>query len=124
MANALNWFEIPAANFERATKFYSKIFQIEMPVNNMGGINMAFFPGDGMKGEVSGAVCFGEMYQPSDSGTMVYLNGGADLAKVLGRVEGAGGKVVVPKTKINDEVGYFAIFMDSEGNRVALHSMG
>ncbi len=124
MANAVNWFEIPAANFERAVKFYSDIFQIEMPTNEMNGTMMGFFPGDGMKGEVSGAVCAGEWYQPSDSGTIVYLNGGDDLGNILSRVDGAGGKTVVPKTKITDEIGYFAIFVDSEGNRVALHSMG
>ncbi|MEJ2634571.1 MAG: VOC family protein [Calditrichia bacterium] len=71
---------------------------------------------------VSGAIVKGEGYIPSDRGTLVYLNGGNDLNVYLSRVEKAGGKVVVPKTRINDDIGYFALFMDTEGNKVAFHS--
>ncbi len=63
-------------------------------------------------------------YRPSATGTVVYLNAGADLALPLGRVETSGGKVITPKTKISDEAGYYALFLDTEGNRVGLHSMG
>ncbi|MEO0470636.1 MAG: VOC family protein, partial [Bacteroidota bacterium] len=55
-------------------------------------------------------------------GTIPYLNGGEDLSTILGRVEAAGGTVTMPKTKINDEAGFMAFFLDSEGNRIALHS--
>lgn len=120
MANAINWFEIPAANFDRAVKFYSSVFEAEMPINEVMGTKMAFFPAE-MPG-VGGAVCKGEGYVPSAEGAMVYLNGGEDLSKPLGKVEGAGGKVVLPKTKISDEIGFMAIIMDPEGNKVAFHS--
>ena len=120
--NALNWFEIPVADFERAQGFYEKIFDFEMPVHEMGPMMMGFLPHDSEAGGVGGAICGGEGYSPSQSGTMVYLNGGSDLDTVLGRVEGAGGSVAAPKTLIAEDVGYFATFNDSEGNRVALHS--
>ena len=120
MANAINWFEIPAVNFDRAKQFYSEVLDAELPVNEMMGVQMAFFPTE--QGSVSGAVCCGEGYTPSAEGAKIYLNGGEDLNTPLSRVEKAGGKVVMPKTKISDEIGYFAIFMDTEGNQVSFHS--
>ena len=122
MANAINWFEIPAANLDRAAKFYGTVLGAELPRQEIMGTQMAFLPGDSMKGDVSGAVCQGDGYKPSGGGAVIYLNGGEDLSKPLSRVEKAGGKVLVSKTKISDEIGYFAMFTDSEGNRVAFHS--
>lgn len=120
MANVINWFEIPATDFDRAKKFYSEVLEGEMHINECMGVKMAFFPmeGDG----VGGAICTGEGYTPSASGAKVYLSGGEDLSASLARVEKAGGKVVMPKTKISDEVGYMAFFIDTEGNNVAFHS--
>ena len=122
MANAINWFEIPATNFQRAKDFYSKIFNVEMPVQNIMDNQMAFLPAAQDGTSVGGAICSGEGYVPSATGTLPYLNGGEDLTGVLGRVNDAGGNVVLPKTKISDEIGFMAIFMDTEGNRIALHS--
>lgn len=119
--NAVTWFEIPAADFARAKKFYETVFNIEMPAQNMMGYDMAFFAAD--KGGVSGSIIAGEVCVPSPTGTMVYLNGGPDLNEPLGRVEAAGGKILQPKTLITPEVGYMAVFLDSENNRVALHSL-
>lgn len=120
MANAINWFEIPATNFERATTFYSAIFKAEFAVQNMMGTQMAFFPTT--DGGVGGAICHGENHQPSAEGTLPYLNGGENLSEVLDRVEVAGGQVVMPKTQISEEIGYMAFFLDTEGNKIALHS--
>lgn len=122
MANAINWFEIPAANFERASKFYSQILDGELHYQEVMGTRMGFLP-NGQDG-VGGAICSGEGYEPTEKGVMVYLNGGDDLSQPLARVEKAGGKIVLPKTKISDEIGYMAIFFDTEGNRVAFHSRG
>lgn len=120
MANVINWFEIPAENFDRAVKFYSNVLDGEISSQEMMGIKMGFLP---MEGEgVGGAVCSGEGYKPSMEGATLYLNGGEDLSTPLGRVESAGGKVLMPKTKISDEIGYMAFFVDSEGNKVAFHS--
>lgn len=121
MANAVNWFEIPATNFDRAAKFYGAVLDAEIHSQELMGTRMGFLPAES---GVGGAICKGDAYKPSTEGTMVYLNGGQDLSAPLGRVEKAGGSVVVPKTKISDEIGFFAIFTDTEGNRVALHSPG
>ena len=120
MANVINWFEIPASNLDRAASFYEKVLGGTCHRETMGELDMAFLP---MQGEgVGGALVKGESYVPTASGSMVYLNGGDDLSEPLGRVEAAGGKVLLPKTKITDEIGYMGLFIDSEGNRVAFHS--
>ena len=122
MKSAINWFEIPATNFDRAVRFYSEIYAIDMPTRDMGHISMGFFqhePGAG----TGGAVVCGDGCIPSQSGSKLYLNGGSDLNTVLNRVEDAGGTVVVGKKEISPEIGYFAIFVDTEGNRIYLHSM-
>lgn len=119
---AINWFEIPATDFERAIHFYSEIFAYEIPTRDMGPLRMGFFqhePGAG----TGGAIVHGEGCVPSQNGSKVYLNGGNDLLVVLDRVESAGGTVIMGKTQITPEIGYFAIFSDTEGNHVYLHSM-
>lgn len=121
MQNWINWFEIPASNFSRAVKFYEDIFSIGLEPVEMFGSQMGLFPSDGRN--VSGAVVKSEQHQVSGQGVLAYLNGGDNLDIVLGRVEAAGGKILVPKTQISPDMGYFAIFADTEGNTLALHSM-
>jgi hypothetical protein len=121
MTNAINWFEIPVTDFKRAKKFYETILGaeiIEMPFPN-GRYGM--LPSD-MQNGVGGGLAQGEGFEPSDKGTVVYLNGGDDLSVSLSRVEQAGGKIILPKTSIGEN-GFMAHFLDTEGNRVALHSM-
>jgi predicted enzyme related to lactoylglutathione lyase len=121
--NAVNWFEIPVADFKRAKEFYSKIYDFEMPEMVMGDITMGFLLHDQEKGGIGGAIAHGLNYVPSKQGAKVYLNGGNDLQVVLEKVEGAGGKIIFPKTQITPELGYFAIIEDTEGNHVSLHSV-
>ncbi len=121
MANIINWFEIPATDFDRAVKFYSEVLGGEIQQQEMMGTKMGFLPMEG-EGGVGGAICAGENYKPSSDGAKLYLNGGEDLSLQLSRVEAAGGKVIMPKTKITDEIGYMAFFIDTEGNNVAFHS--
>lgn len=121
MANAINWFEIPATDHDRAVKFYGTVLGSDLQPMDMMGTKMAFLPVEG-EGAVGGSICSGEGYKPSAEGAVIYLNGGEDLSTPLSRVENAGGKVVMPKTKISDEIGYMAFFMDSEGNKMAFHS--
>jgi len=121
--NALNWFEIPVVDFDRARHFYNTIFDCEMPENVMNGHRMGFFVYDFKNGGIGGAIVAGDDYCPGEKGSLIYLNAGDDLQTVLDRIEAAGGKILQPKTKINDDIGYFAFFRDTEGNRVALHSM-
>jgi uncharacterized protein len=118
--NVAVWFEIPAADFERAVGFYEKVFAARLRRDAFGAAKMAIFPYEAPA--VSGAVMAGDGYRPGE-GSVVYLSAGGDLAGPLSRVKGAGGSVAVPKTALPDGMGYFAQFIDSEGNRVGLHSM-
>jgi predicted enzyme related to lactoylglutathione lyase len=120
--NTLNWFEIPVVSFERAKKFYETIFDCEMHEQQMGPYRMGFFPSEPGNGKLSGSIIHGEGYKPGADGPIVYFNGNPNLQTALDKVENAGGKVILPKTEITPEIGYFAMFLDTEGNRVALHS--
>jgi uncharacterized protein len=120
--NALNWFEISVTDFLRAKKFYETIFDIKMNVSDFPMMKMASFIADDMTGKVSGALVQSDMHKPSVDGALIYLNGNPDLEIALGKVSVAGGKVLLPKTFVNENVGYMALFLDTEGNRVALHS--
>jgi len=120
--NALNWFEISVADISRAKKFYETIFGIELQHQEMMGMQMAFFPSEDMNGKVSGGLVQGPMHKPSAEGAKIYLNGNPDLSNALSKIETAGGKVLMPKTKISDDIGFMAFFADTEGNTVALHS--
>lgn len=115
----VSWFEIPAIDFQQAVNFYQTIFGITLQQNITETNAMAFFPATNGAG---GAVVSGPGYVPSDSGPLVYLNGGNNLSKVLDKVEKAGGRIIMNKTLISKEAGYFAIFIDSQGNKLALHS--
>ena len=119
--NILNWFEISVNDMARAKKFYEEVFSIAMEDSDMMGLKMAFFPFD-MTGKVSGGLVQGPYHKPSMDGAKIYLNGNPDLDVALGKIEKAGGQVTMPKTKISDDVGYMAFFVDTEGNAVALHS--
>lgn len=119
ITNYISWFEIPAVNFQQAVNFYNHIYGIEMEQNFNGNLAMAFFPA---KNGIGGAIVAGPDSTPCDTGTLLYLNGGKDLNHILSKVEEAGGRIVMPKTLINVEHGFFAIFIDSEGNKLALHS--
>ena len=120
--NSLNWFEIPAVDIKRAKKFYQDIFKIKMDEMEMMGMQMAFFPWKDGSGKANGRLCKSKMHKPSKTGgAVVYLNANPDLSTVLKRVEKAGGQVTMPKTAIGGN-GFMAFFIDSEGNRMGLHS--
>lgn len=121
-SNSLNWFEIPATDINRAKTFYETIFGIEMPVNDMMGMTMAFFPQDQGNGKASGCLCKSDMHKPSMDGAVIYLNANPAMDNVLERIPAAGGSVLMPKTHIDENIGYMAFFTDTEGNKVALHS--
>lgn len=117
--NFVTWFEIPAYNHYRSVAFYNYIFGIEITTVELNGFAMGFFPAEG---GIGGAIVTGPGCIPSEIGPLIYLNGGDDLNYSLARVNEAGGRVVMEKTFISETAGYFALFIDSEGNRLALHS--
>ena len=124
MRNTMYWVEIPAKNFDRAKKFYETIFDVTMNLVPMPRGKYATFPLD-MEGQgAGGAIVEGDGYEPSGKGAIIYMDRGDDLSLPLSKVEGAGGKIILPKTKngANGEFGFIAHFIDSEGNRMGLHS--
>jgi len=121
MKRVINWFEIPAADFERAVTFYEKVFATRLRREEMSGMELGVFPYEAPG--PSGAVCKMPQLQPGANGTLVYLDAGHDVAPVLARVQANGGKVVLDKTLISDDIGYIGVFIDSEGNRVGVHAV-
>lgn len=122
--HAISWFEIPTVDLERATNFYEKIFDIKMIPMDTPNIRMRLFPIENSS-NVGGSLVFNkDFYKPSQTeGPLIYLNGNPDVQIILDKVESAGGKVLVPKTQISPEYGFMAVMLDTEGNRVALHSI-
>ena len=125
MDNAISWFEIPATDIDRAQKFYEAVFNIQMQALDFQGIKMRMFPIDDPMAGIGGAVVDTDgFHKPSATdGPLIYLNGNPDVQLFLDRVEAAGGKVLTPKTTISDEYGDMAVFLDTEGNRIALHNI-
>jgi predicted enzyme related to lactoylglutathione lyase len=120
MKRVINWFEIPAVDLERAVTFYEKVFVKTLRREEMNGIKMGVFPYD--MPDPSGAVVKMPELQPGPNGTVIYLDASPDVAPVLARVEANGGKVVLGKTLISDDIGHIGLFIDSEGNRVGVHA--
>ncbi len=122
MNNVITWFDIPTADFERGIRFYEAVLGVTLHRQSMGSMQMAVFPCAGNAGVSGALVHMAGGQNPGGNGCVVYFNGGEDLDVPLARVEAAGGAVIVAKTLIRPEIGYFAIFRDSEGNNVGLHS--
>ncbi len=125
MKSAISWFEIPANNLERATAFYQTIFNCTLVPVDMPNIKMRMFPLTDIENGIGGAVVdSGGFHKPSATdGPLIYLNANPDVQLILNKVEAAGGTIVVPKTAISDAFGYMAILLDTEGNRIGLHSI-
>lgn len=122
--NVVGWFEIPVADLDRAIRFYETVFGFTLDRQQVGSADMAWFPFMETGMGSPGALIFQpENYKPSDQGTLVYFTAfSGDLANELGKVEKAGGKVQVPKTEISPDIGFMGVFIDTEGNRIAMHS--
>jgi len=119
--DALNWFEIAVADMPRAKGFYETILGTTLFEMSMLGSQMAMFPSD-MANGVGGSLTLMEGMNPGVGGTLVYLNVEGELDDVISRIEPAGGKILRPRFAIGEH-GFIAIFMDTEGNAVGLHSL-
>lgn len=120
--NVVVWFELPATNFPRAVTFYEKLFNVALKQEKMGPNEMAVFPYD-QADAISGCVISGSGYAPGKDGAVIYLNAEAGVAAVLAKVVDVGGKVLLGKTALPPGMGFFAHILDTEGNRVGLHSL-
>jgi predicted enzyme related to lactoylglutathione lyase len=120
--NSLNWFEIPAVEIARSQKFYETIFDIKMETMEMGESVMAFFPWTPSSGKATGAVVQSTQHKPSMEGSIIYLNANPSMDNVMTRIEVAGGKVLMPKMNIGEH-GNIAFILDTEGNKIGIHSV-
>jgi len=120
--NMVGWFEIPVTEMDRAKTFYNKVFNVDIQLEDFGGVLMGWFPFvDGKKG-ASGSLVQNRAYIPDEKkGVLIYFSS-VDVNDELSRVQAAGGKIIQPKTMISKDIGYMGLFIDSEGNRIALHS--
>ena len=118
MNTIINWFEIPAQDLERATAFYEAVFTAKFHRESIPGMEMAIFPHD--KPNPGGALLKADAFKPSAQGSVVYLHA-SDLTTMLERVAKAGGECVFGPQVLPDDIGTFALILDSEGNRVGLH---
>lgn len=120
-SNALNWFEIATLDIEASKKFYEAVFGTQMePVTEMGGYMMSFFPAGETK--VGGALIQGPHRNPGTDGTLVYLNANPSLQAAFDRIVPNGGKVLMEPMEISPEIGWMAVFVDNQGNAVAMHA--
>jgi len=120
MKSHISIFEIPATDISRAVDFYQAILDIPIEKMEMPGMEMGIFPYEEQM--VTGVIMKGEGYKPSAEGVTLYLNGGDNLQNILDKVEENGGEIIVPKTAHADDSGFFALFLDTEGNKLGLHS--
>lgn len=125
MQSAISWFEIPSKDLDRATKFYETILGVSLIPMDMPNIKMRMFPIDDPMTGIGGAVVHSDgFFVPSKTdGPLIYLNGNPDVQQVLDKVQAAGGSIMVPKTEISPEYGFMAVIIDTEGNRIGLHSI-
>ncbi|PHN92896.1 glyoxalase [Maribacter sp. 6B07] len=120
MKSFISIFEIPATDITRAVNFYQAILDIEIEKMEFPEMQMGIFPYENQM--VTGVIMKAEGYTPSANGITIYLNGGDNLQAILDKVQINGGEIMVPKSLHADESGYYAIFLDSEGNKMGLHS--
>lgn len=120
MNNLVTIVEIPATDLARAVKFYEGVLAVKIDIMDMDGVQLGVIPND--EGSVNVVLAKGDDYKPTTNGPVLYLNAGEDLQPMLDRIKQNGGEVTVAKTLISPEMGYFAMFTDSEGNKLGLHS--
>ncbi len=120
MNNLISIVEISTTDFSRAVKFYQTILGVTIEIMEMDGNQMGVLPNE--EGTVNVVLVKGKDYKPTTDGAVLYLNAGNDLQPMLDKVEQNGGQVILPKTEISPEMGFFALFIDTEGNKLGLHS--
>lgn len=121
----VGWFEVPVLDMDRAVKFYNEVFQIKITIHNLDNVVMGWFPFEenNAPGATGSLVQAPDFYKPSVDGTLVYFSSKSNnLNDELGRVEKAGGTILQEKKQISEDHGYYGLFLDTEGNRIALHS--
>lgn len=119
--HAVNWFEIPVTERQRAQAFYEQLLGVKLEWQTLAGQTLAVLPSD--ETAVGGCLVTGDGIAPSTQGTLVYLNAKPSLDAMLARVEPAGGRITTPKVQLPGDMGVFAHITDTEGNRLGLHAL-
>jgi predicted enzyme related to lactoylglutathione lyase len=120
MRNHIVWVDIPVLKLDRAIRFYSAVMGVQVERVDYPGMSLGSFPHK--DGEAAGCLCMSDTVKPSADGALVYLNVHGRLDEAIEAVEPSGGKVLVLKEAIGP-FGFRAVVLDTEGNRIALHSM-
>lgn len=123
MDKAISWFEIPATDLDRAQRFYETILNLKTNRTSMGGEELAIFPYDRAGGATGGALIQSSPNEPSQSGTVIYLQSTESVDAVLARVPAAGGSIAKGRQELPNGIGAIALILDTEGNRVGVHAM-
>ena len=121
MANQIVWVDIPVLDLDRAVRFYSAVLGGKVQKQEYPGMTIGLLPAYDTEGDVSGCLFTKDDERPSATGLLIYLNAQGRLDEAIAVVEPNGGKVLQPRHQIGPH-GYRAVILDSEGNRVALHS--
>jgi uncharacterized protein len=120
--HAINWFEIPALDLERAFNFYTAILNGKVRKGTFFGAEVILFDVMFATGEaVGGSIVVRPDLKPTTDGGVMYLNAFGKLQDAVDKVENAGGKVIVPRIALG-KFGFSAIIVDSEGNKIGLIS--
>jgi predicted enzyme related to lactoylglutathione lyase len=118
--NQVVWFDIPCVDLDRAIRFYSAVLGAQVARHESPGFALGVLPHEGSS--VGGCLVVHSDSPPSDRGVLIYLNCSGRLDEAIAAAANHGGKIIQPKASIAPH-GFRAIVLDSEGNRVALHSM-
>jgi hypothetical protein len=118
--NQVGWFEIPATDLKRAAGFYQQVFGVQFQEQSMGPSRMAMFPMKAGETGAAGSLVQGEGYNPSDQGVLIYFTV-TDIDEACRKAAAAGGRVLQEKMDIG-EYGTIALLLDTEGNRIGIHS--
>ena len=119
MKNQFVWVDIPVTNLDRAIEFYSAVLGEKLTKESAPGFSFGLFPN--AETNVAGCLYLSDDNKPSENGPLVYLNAEGKIDKAINAVKTNGGKVIQEKHQMGEH-GYRAIIIDSEGNRIAVHS--
>ncbi|WP_323121421.1 VOC family protein [Burkholderia alba] len=121
LERAIAWFDIPSIDFDRAIRFYEEVLQTKLQREVLGGVPMAIFGHE--DATTGGSIVYDpQQIKPSANGVLVYLNAGASVTSALDRAKRAGGLVQGTVVELPNNYGYIGYLIDTEGNRVGLHS--
>ena len=124
MNNPIGWFEIPVLDLDRAENFYKELFgfKLERQKMKINDITMSFFPMDMETYGAGGTLALGPAFTPSHNGVLVYFPT-ESIDAILKKAGDMGRKILMPRAELGGNHGFIAWIEDTEGNRIAVHSM-